>query len=293
MAEQAKKLEALLERQKNLEWDLDHDLPWESLNPSLPLLPLETLAVPSSLTSDERLALSQFLGLMAIAAIAEHENILGVIREKCTPRISASLLPLAEQFFKEEAKHSDAFFRYVSSFAQRLNIPMESLKKILPRLAESSWITRAFLVNHFFGGRAIWHLVQATELESIDLYRYLKTSGGVIEPLYFDLNRLHYEEETRHISVPPLILAAAKKDRGEKFDRKFARALHLIWAFFQFFRLGHLRSLRTEHPFFRDVHAAYQKMSFRQKLALFRHTQIYILGGRRLHTQLERRSNES
>lgn len=284
MVKETKKLALLLEKQKRLEWDLDNDLPWEALATHLPLLPMDGLPLPESITANERLALSQFLGIMAIAAIAEHESILGVLKTRCMAGISPSMLPITEQFFKEESKHSAAFARYIRHFAQKQGIPISFLEKVLPKLGRKSWTTRAFVLNHSLGGNAIWHLVQATELESIDLYRYLKNSHETLEPLYLALNRLHYEEETRHISVPPLILARAN---GRKLDRKFSRWFHLFWAFRQFLRLGRLREIQAEHPFFKKTYSALQKLSLRQRLSLFYHIQIYIFSGRRLHTQLQ------
>lgn len=292
MAALEKKLESLLTQQKAQEWNLDTDLDWGSFHSQLPLLPLKGLPIPITMTPQERLALSQFLGVVVISAIGSHESILGLLKEECTKNISEPLLPLTEQFFAEESKHSAAFSRYIALFAEKIAVRIESLRKVLPSLQRNSWVTGAFLVNQRLGGNAIWNLVQTTELESIDLYRYLESAREAVEPLYLELNRLHHEEETRHISVPPLILASLNGTRSS-FDRKFARVLHLVWAMRQLLRFRHLRSLQKESPFFSEVYAAFRKLSFAQKISIVQHIQLYLLSGRRLHTLLRGTSNEN
>ncbi len=265
---------------KSLGWELEKDIDWKSLDTSKPLLPLEPLGVERfSLDKNQKLVLSQFLGLMAIRAIAQHEEILGVIRSQCTQRLNAS----AEltRFFEEEAKHSAAFDKYVETFAKIQGIRIDSLKKILPRFSKHSWLTKIFLLNNAFKGDAIWQLVHITELESIDLYRFLRDSGMDLEPVFRELNRLHYEEEIGHISIPPMVLNSLRGS-GKRTSSWFPRVLHALWGISQFRHLWHLKALRQEHVFFCDLDEVCKKISVIEMSGLFKAIYLYVISGKRI-----------
>lgn len=282
----------MLQQQKENGWALDTDIPWNTLQISAPLLPLDLLfqKVPG-LTAEERLAISQFLGLMAVKAIAEHEHLLGVIQSQCTTRVaeavdaSEGMRPLMERFFEEEKKHSAAFSQYITEFTQKAGIAPSDLETVLPKFSANSLFTKFALLNNALGGNAIWHLIQITEHESIDLYRFLKETSVEIDPLYFTLNRLHYEEEIRHISFPPLVIRLAKP-KSQKFNQKFARLLHAVWMVTQFVRLRHISSLKNKHFFFNSLHSAQKKVKLRQCFSFLLNTGLVILRGQRFSVRI-------
>ncbi len=285
------KYERILNEQRRHEWDAETDIPWTQLDVTRPLLPLDRLELGQALTCErERLVVSQFLGLVLIQAIAQHEAILGVIRDRCVASIvrrhelGPGATALLEQFFEEEAKHSGAFARYVSEFASVQGFPEATLTSLLPKYSRDSWFTKLFLLNSRLGGNAVWHLVHLTELESIDLFRYLRATDpdAQVEPVYFALNRLHYEEEVRHISVPPLVLNFSASRFWKNFNRRLAQTSHVLWSVVQLRRLGKLRHGASAHPFFTDLRSAYAKITWGQYLSVLRSLFTYIWSGRRV-----------
>lgn len=261
--------------QEEKQWDLERDLPWDAFETTRPLLPdCRALAEALALTPAEELACSQLLGLMAVQAISEHEKILGVVRELCWRRPLARLdagedvVKLGEQFFKEEAKHSLAFARYVETFARGRGIGVEELRAVLPSYRARSWSTGLFLLNSLCGGRAIWWLVMITEEESLALFRDIRSRKAEIEPLFYALNQHHFEEEIRHSSYAPLMLRMLGTSR---LDFLLAEALHRVWVLRQLFRLRRLRrgsETSGFHAELRSVLAKFQRLPWRRRLAL-------------------------
>lgn len=261
--------------QEEKQWDLERDLPWASLDATRALLPdCRALADALTLTPAEELACSQLLGLMAVQAISEHEKILGVVRDLCWRRPLARIdagddvVKLGEQFFKEEAKHSLAFARYVETFAQGRGIDAASLHAVLPSYRARSWSTAAFVLNSLLGGRAIWWLVMITEEESLALFRDIRSRKAEVEPLFFALNQQHFEEEIRHSSYAPLMLRMLGTSRA---DFLLAETLHRVWVLRQLLRLRRLgRSTETSgfYADLRSVLAKFQRLPWRHRLAL-------------------------
>jgi len=281
------RIDSMLRTQKAQEWHIDGNVPWTKLDVRQPLMPT-SLFRHSTLTENEWVALAQLLGLMSIAAISQHEAVMGAIEQQSLNGVdlghesAGNLKPLLDQFFREESKHSEAFARYIELFAKQKGIDLSDLKRLLPQLPRTSWITRGFLFLNWLGGNAIWHLVQMTELESIDLYRFLLDSGANVEPLFLELNRLHYEEEVRHISVPALVLQAKGPSPARRLNLVAARLLHSLWAIGQFRRLYQLRRLRHVHPFFAELYTGCTKLSFRLIASSLTSIHSYVLSGRRL-----------
>jgi hypothetical protein len=291
----ANKYQSQLAHQAANEWDLERDVPWQAIDSQKPLIPLDSLfsKIPG-ITPEERVALSQLLGLMTVKAIGEHEHVLSAIREHCERHVNPNvpnvedLKLLMNQFFSEEAKHSAAFARYVSTFAQDAGISLSDLNQILPTFSARSWFTKIILWNGRLGGNAAWHLMQLTEHESVDLFRYLKTIDNTIDPLYYNLHRLHYEEELRHISFPPIIIRQGNfRKSTQQLNSRFARGVHAFWMLVQFMRLSHIHRLRNRHPFFAALQSAKQKIGWRRYLTFLFHAGNVVLKGQRFSTRIQ------
>jgi hypothetical protein len=268
--------------QEERQWDADRDLDWSTLDATRPLLPgCGALARELGLSSAEELALSQLLGLMAVQAISEHEKVLGAVREDCWRTslgrlgltAASELVALGEQFFAEEAKHSQAFARYVSAFAASVGVEPDVLAKVLPRYDEAAWSTRLFRLNARLGGRAMWWLVMITEEESLALFRELRDSSAAapsqVDPLFYELNRQHFQEEVRHMSYAPLMVRVLGDGGGSPWTRLvrrcdyvLAEALHVAWLLAQMTKLRRLRRLVGDDaaPFLKTLLGAVEKL---------------------------------
>lgn len=274
--------------QEEKQWDIDTDIPWASLDPTKPLLPrVPAFTAALGLTADEELAFSQVLGLMAVQAISEHEKVLGAVKERCwTKPLSGVGTPddvahLGEQFFREEAKHAEAFGRYVAGYAAALGVELADLKSILPTYDRDSLTTRLFALNSALGGRAMWWLVMITEEESLALFRRLRDAEGDVDPLFYELNRQHFDEEIRHMSYAPLMLRHLSSGAWPfqryimQFDYLTAEVLHVAWLLKQMTRLKRVHLLRAKHPAFArlsDVMRKFEALSWTHRLGM-------ILGG--------------
>ena len=255
-------------------WDPEQDLDWSTLNPQRALLPLsQGLSSALDLSEAEQLALSQLAGLMAAQSISQHEKVLDVVRHDSWSlpaqkfKMDADLCALGEEFFRDEQKHAETFARYVTLFAANQKIPYADLSKILPVFRPQSWLTKLMTLNSILGGRAVWWLVMLTEEESLSIFRILKAHAEKTDPLYFNVHRLHYEEEVRHMSYAPhmlnfLKLAHAKSQFAaffQKFDFIQTYVLHMIWIISQVLRLRHLKKYQGENPFMQRLKSTYEK----------------------------------
>ena len=276
------KYHKMLRLQEAKEWDLETDIRWDSHRVASPLLPeCDEIGFKYDMTGREKLVFSQFLGLMAVQAISQHERILADMQESCWRRpllkinSNRDYIDLGEQFFKEEAKHSRAFAKYVEVFSSHQNIDLESLKSVLPEY-KFSWLAKIFKLNSILGGRAIWWLVMITEEESLSLFRKIRDYKGSVDPLFYQLNELHFQEEIRHTSYAPLMLRELTNGRGRllmKFDYILASTLHKIWIGSQIRRLKRISKLDKANPFFntlQDVYKKFRVLSLRKKVFALR-----------------------
>ena len=95
--------------------------------------------------------------------------------------------------------------RFLSIFAKETNVSVSELQSLLPVLDKSK-IESLFRVNGVVGGQALWWVVAAVEEESIMVYRHLHKFKKDLDPLYYELHRKHFEEETRHAAYAFLML---------------------------------------------------------------------------------------
>ena len=280
----------MLRAQQALAWDPEHDLSWNELDTSKLLVRVDQdIAATLNLTATEQVTLSQLLGLMAVQTISQHENVLNCVKAECWEQplakksTASDFLQLGEQFFEEESKHGAAFARYVSLFAERMGISKVSLASILPKFESTSWITRLFLLNCRYSAGAVWWMVMITEEESLELYRRLAafSQTAAIDPLFYRLNELHYEEEHRHLSYAPMMLRRLRESssRGarllSKFDFLVSEALYRVWLVEQFLRLRKVLRTKDSHPFLSGVKAIVKKfedLSWKHKIAVLKAT---------------------
>lgn len=250
--------------QKRSAWDLSNDIPWQlGIDLDKSFLPLddEALAFPGA-SAEQRLALSQWMGLVVNATIAEMEDALPKLRLSGWQRIleeypvGPEMWELGDLFFEEEAKHSQAFSRYLTMFAETTGIDRATLDALLPK-AYGSFFQRSITKNALSGGHAFWWIVEAVEEISIAIYAELFRSRRAIDPLYFELHRRHLEEEARHANYAFLMLKVV--DLSETTLRRFlhkrvdllvAEIVSGPWVVTELYKFFRVKELKDQHPFF-------------------------------------------
>lgn len=262
-------LEKRLHVQKTHEWDFERDINWnQSIDTSKYLLPLDksNIIFPGA-SSEQRLAISQFMGLIVASTVSQLEMVAlklkGPTWEKPLRKypINPEFVNLGEQFYAEEEKHSRAFDKYIDKFAGALNIEPEQLRNFLPS-ANKTLIKKLYSLNAELGGSALWWLVAAVEEESILFYKLIHQSRFDIDPLYYQIHRCHYEEESRHASYAPMMLefhhqfsTRLQKNVFAKVEFLMAEVLNMTWTFNQLIKLKSLKSLESKHPFFEVMYS--------------------------------------
>jgi hypothetical protein len=200
-----KALTAQAIRQRKHAWDLSKDISWDKgIDLSKYFLPLDSDAIffPGAST-EQKLALSQFLGLLINYATGQMESTMKKLQSTAWERVlrnypvNPQMWELGELFFDEELKHSVAFFRYVDIFCQQNNIESAEFVTILPNAADSILI-KALTASASTGGHAFWWMVTAVEEASIALFKALHAHKKTIDPLYYEVHLRHMEEESRH-----------------------------------------------------------------------------------------------
>ncbi|OUR99535.1 hypothetical protein A9Q84_00515 [Halobacteriovorax marinus] len=256
-----------LEVQKSKGWDLDKDLNWSGgVDLSKSLLPLNqnNMLFPNA-TSEQKLVISQLMGLIVASSIAQLEQVANDLKEPTWNRflrkypVNPELFELGEHFYEDEMKHSMAFNRYIDSFAAQVNVDPSDLRQFLPQ-ANNSIATQIYKLNSLAGGMAIWWLIAAVEEESILIYKYMKGMKGSVDPLYYQLHKLHFEEEVRHKSYAFMMLKVHEEFSNtpqslllKKLDFIIAEVLNLTWTFNQLFKIRNFKKFENHHPFFKTL----------------------------------------
>lgn len=270
--------------QRRLAWDIEARLDWTGgIDLSKPLLPLDqnNILFPSA-SPDERLVISQLMGLIVAATISQLEQVALDLKERTWSRvldqfpINPEFRALGEQFYAEEAKHAAAFSRYIDTFAGALAIAPEDLRSLLPQ-ANRSLYKEIYAWNSVAGGTALWWLVTAVEEESVVIHRYMEPFRDRIDPLYYQLHRAHFEEELRHKSYAQMMLqlleesGAVKRSLvSRKLDFLLAECLHLTWTFGELVKLRGLRRFKNHHPFFKTLDGLLGILGKRNPLSVLR-----------------------
>jgi hypothetical protein len=259
-------LKALRLQQKHA-WNIETDINWSSgIDLSRFLLPLDkkNILFPSA-NDDQKLAISQFLGLLVAGAIGELEKVLIKCKVPCWENIlkqypvNPELFALGEEFMAEEEKHAAAFDRYIDMFAGAVNIEPKDLRQLLPTVNEKL-ISPIFKWDGLLGGMALWWVVAAVEEESIEIYKQIKPYKKSIDPLYFEVHKKHFEEEVRHSSYAFIMLDLMEKRAGspvekilKKVDFLVSEVMQITWTFQQLWKLNKLKKLKDHHPFFKNL----------------------------------------
>lgn len=258
------KLSRLLHIQKVKGWDLEQDFNWSAgVDLSKHLLPLDNNAIlfPNA-SAEQRLVISQFMGLIVASTIAQLEEVANRLKgptwEKVLDKypVNPEMYDLGEHFFEDETKHSQTFNRYIDLFAKEVNVEPGLLKEFLPS-TKDSMLKHIYRLNSLAGGMAIWWLIAAVEEESILFYELIRNVKDQVDPLYYQIHRLHYEEEIRHKSYANLMLQLNKDFSKaptalilQKIDFIIAEVLNISWTFNQLFKTKKLKQLAGKHEFF-------------------------------------------
>ncbi len=249
--------------QTHMEWDILKDIDWsQGVDLDKDLLPLSPLA--KEFTERHEIStrsVSWMFGLLATSAISEHERVLNDLHNTWESGLrkdfaSLQLLQLGNQFFKEEMKHSEAFKMYLEHSAIFLNLKIGELKSFLPRYTESSLAARLYRKDLMTGGSALWWTVATTEEESIELFRMLNKNADRTDPLFYQLNKLHYEEEIRHSSFSYMMIDfySSKQSRSRNISSYLlARSLQTVWVCQQLKRLRNVHQFADRHPYLSEM----------------------------------------
>lgn len=281
-------LERKLFIQMQREWNLFNDIDWTAgVDLDRYLLPLnDEIRHFARQAGVSPLPVSWMFGLLAASAISEHERVLNDLKDTWKTSLEnrkqvPGLYQLGEQFFKEELKHSEAFRRFLETAAIFLNLKYEELKSFLPVYEENSWIAKLYKRDALKGGNALWWTVAATEEESIELFRMISKNEAFIDPLFFQINKLHYEEEIRHSSFSYMMidLHAGNRKLSNASSYLLSRSLQLMWIHHQLARLNEITKYAHRHPYLQEMSrfvAAINSMPLHKKIRFFYKDSGYI-----------------
>jgi len=260
-------LTKILERQKKLSWDFEASIPWSGgIDLTKPFVPLDhdNFLFPDA-SPEQRLAISQYLGLVIAQTFGEMETALiqtkEVVWRKNLDRypISPEFEALGEQFFTEEEKHSRMFKRYLKAFAKETGVKYEELHSMLPAVS-GTLLEKTLRLNSDIGGHALWWVLTLVEEVSILIYKQLRPFKKTLDPLYFELHHLHFQEEVRHSPYSYwMIEHLYKRNKSlsnivfRKTDFMLAQGLEIAWTFSSFSRIKNTFWLRNKHPFYKTL----------------------------------------
>lgn len=255
---------AQVRRQRRHAWDLELDIAWaQGIDTSRPFLPLDidSIAFPGA-SAEQRLALSQFMGLVINSTIAEMESVINRMRDAGWAKLLRSypvnpeMWELGELFFQEEVKHAHAFYRYNQMFCKETGIDIEDMDRLLPK-AFGSLFLRAIIANSKAGGHAFWWVVAIVEEVSILLYKQLREHRAELDPLFHEVHLRHMEEESRHHNYAFLILDLVQnREQGlkqlwhKKTDFLIAQSFSSTWVLTELSKIFVTKELAGKHPFF-------------------------------------------
>ncbi|PKL76761.1 MAG: hypothetical protein CVV27_08620 [Candidatus Melainabacteria bacterium HGW-Melainabacteria-1] len=261
-------LERRLNIQQSRAWDLEKDFPWAGgidLGKPFAALDRQALFFPQA-DAQQRVIISQYLGLVVASIISEFEVILMRLKKpawdipsKAYP-VNPEFLALGEEFFVEEQKHSLAFERFIKMFAEEVGVSYPELLSTLPRF-NYQYLDALYSVNALLGGMGVWWMVAAVEEMSILIYLDLRKHQAELDPLYLTLHRRHYEEETRHASFAFMMLELLQSRNQQlhakllkKTDFMVNELLSINWLLGETVTcLPNILRLRKRHPFFAQL----------------------------------------
>jgi hypothetical protein len=257
--------------------DFVHGIPWDlGVDLSRELLPVDKDgAFFGTLSEKEKHAASWALGLLASSAIKEHEKILNELRMLACPKMTTE----AATFFLEEAVHSQAYQRFLDEAAKKLNLSSPELSSFLPQYKKTSLSGFLYAIEAMLGGNAIWWAVAATEEESIRLFQKLLPNKVNTDTLFFELNRLHFLEESRHSSFSYQMIRHRNSARIlKRWSFAVSRVLQTIWLFQELNAFKKVKNFRNRHPLLEEMTLLSEKidrMPWHQKLKLIFRENFY------------------
>lgn len=253
--------------QKTHAWDLDTSLAWgKGIDLAKPFLPLDADAIAfPGISNEQRLALSQMVGLIVNKAIAETESVIHKLREVAWQRslrqfpANPELEELGHLFFEEELKHSAAFNRYNDLFCKEVGLDREVLDGLLPKVWGTLFMKGIF-ANARAGGTAFWWIVASVEEVSIETYKELHPWREGVDPLYLQLHLRHLEEESRHRNYAFLMLdimgrqpSSLRRRITSKADLLLAQGLSTTWVIGEMNKALGVKKFAHLHPWLSTV----------------------------------------
>ncbi len=253
--------------QRERAWDVERDIPWSlGIDTSKYFLPLDenNIVFPGA-SPRQRKVLSQFVGLLINATIAEMEGVIHKLKDAAWNQVlrrnpvNPEMLELGELFFQDERKHSVAFNRYNEIFCKQEGISLEDMSRLLPK-AFGSYFQRAIIADAQKGGDAFWWVVASVEEVSIEIYRMIHRFETELDPLYFTVHRKHLEDESRHRNYAFLMLELI--GNGERGIRGFlrrkaslvlAQTVSSAWVIAELTKVYEAENLKDRHPFFAEL----------------------------------------
>ena len=262
-----KALRKQIELQRKHAFDLDKDINWHlKIDTAKMFLPLDAAAIAFPHASKEqRLALSQWLGLIVNATISEMEDALPKLREHGFERIlrnypvGPEIFTLGELFFAEELKHSQAFSRYLDIFCQQEGLALDLVKSLLPS-AYGSFFQAAITKNATKGGHAFWWVVANVEEVSISIFHEIRKQKKLVDPLFYHLHKKHMEEEARHANFAYLMLDLIENSPNpikqrvfRKTDFIFSQLVSMPWVLTELGKFYKIKDVAHKHPLFETL----------------------------------------
>ena len=126
-------------------------------------------------------------------------------------------------------------------------------------------LTEKFLATYTkLGGYTFWWIVAQAEQVFLQIYHSLRPCADILEPLYYDLHRKHFEEEARHAHFPYLMLALMSS-RGHgmyspmhvRADFAIAELVQTAWTVTSMARTRRIQGLKSKHPLFGALASVY------------------------------------
>lgn len=264
-------LAKLARLQRENAWDLEREIDWaKGIDPLKPLVALDgdALLFPGA-SKEQRLAISQMMGLVIAAAIFEMEECLIRLRRECWEAfrdrmpVGPEFSDLGELFFEEELKHSTAFKRYTERYAELLGVELSELLAVLPSL-ENTRTEKLLKVDLRTRGQTFWWIVANVEQEFLRIHHALRPFKEQLDPLYYEIHHRHFEEEARHVPFPYLVLELLAERSPQPFrfvhgraDVAAAQVLQTLWTLSSLKRLKGVKKLQGVHPFFDTLISAF------------------------------------
>ncbi|HXH75589.1 MAG TPA: hypothetical protein VNJ08_11520 [Bacteriovoracaceae bacterium] len=250
--------------QKKHGWDLENDIPWDlGIKTDAFLAPLDedALVFPGA-SAEQRIVISQLLGLMVNQTISEMESSMPKLKLlawenklKAYP-VNPEMFELGELFYEEERKHALSFIRYQELFCKTNNIEPHELNQLLPCALNSNFM-KAITWNAEQGGASFWWLVAAVEEVSVQIFKSVNKCRKEVDPLYYHLHQKHAEEEIRHENYAFLMLEVdhaqrknLKQNLINKTDLLLAESAATPWVLTELTKIYRARDLKHKSPFF-------------------------------------------